>query len=78
MTKKEYKILEKMTEGECEDLDNAILDAHEAEAKKRKLKFYNLGWGQTDTGICSKTSGGYLETEMNLVTKKITHTLERY
>lgn len=77
MIQKEYKILEQMTEEEQNTLENTIFEAHEKEAKKRGLEFYNFGWSQTENGICSKTSAGFLTTEMNLVTKKIRHSFKK-
>ena len=61
-----------------EEIQDTILKSHEKEADKRKMEIYNLGWSQTESGICSKTSKGYLTTEIDLDTLEITHELEKY
>jgi len=50
-----------------------LFEAHNKEAKRRKARFYNYGWGQTDTGMVSKTNQGILGSEIDLDTFKVTH-----
>jgi hypothetical protein len=45
--------------------EDKMLRAHEAEAAKRRAKFFNYGWASGRNGICSKTSHGILTTEIN-------------
>lgn len=42
-----------------------MLAAHEREAQKEGADFWNQGWTQNDTGICSKTDKGFLDTQVN-------------
>lgn len=56
--------------------EDALEAAHEEEAKRKRAKFFNFGWGTTDNSIASKTSKGILQSDYNPQTKKITHTWE--
>lgn len=40
-----------------------FLAAHDAEIMSKKAKVYNYGWVISETGICSKTNKGILETD---------------
>lgn len=46
-------------------LEQHWIGAHTAIAKKHRLKVHNLGWGVTESGIASRTSGGVLESEVD-------------
>lgn len=65
----------KLTDEEIEDL---LIGAHQNEADRLGITIRNFGWGQTDYGICSKTTGGYLESEIDPDTLKVIHDLEEY
>jgi hypothetical protein len=61
-----------------EEIEEKLLDAHQVEADEHCTTIHNFGWGQSDYGICSKTSQGYLESEIDPDTLKITHSWEAY
>lgn len=56
--------------GECDSgptpAQQRLYAAHQQEAHRVGAVFWNLGWVQTDTSICSKTSAGILETIVNV------------
>jgi hypothetical protein len=56
-----------------EQLELALYRQHEAEAARQNAEFYNLGWVQTDFDVCSKTSKGYLVSEVDPDTVEVTH-----
>jgi len=62
--------MKKLSDEEIEDL---LIEEHQKEAKRKKAKFGNIGWVQTDTAIGSKTSKGYFESEIDPDTLKVTH-----
>ncbi len=61
-----------------EQIEQKLVTAHEKEADERKMEIYNLGWSQTEYAICSKTSKGYLTSEIDSNTLEITHNMEKY
>jgi len=54
-------------------MTDKLLRSHEAEAGKRRARFYNYGWSQVENGICSKTSKGKLSTWINPQTMHVGH-----
>lgn len=58
-------------------LQTILWSQHQKEARRMCAEIYNLGWGQTDTAIASKTSKGVLETEIDPKTMAVTHTWEK-
>jgi hypothetical protein len=71
-----YKTIEQEFDKQYEIADapkrRKIYAAHDKELKRSKVEVYNLGAGQTENGIYSKTSGGGLSTEL-LPNNKIRH-----
>lgn len=61
-----------------EQREQKLVSAHQKEADKRNAKIGNFGWSQTEYGICSKTSKGYLTSEMDSDTFEVTHHMEKY
>ena len=64
---------EKREEKLAELIEDILLTAHDKEAKRKKARFGNFGWAQTEWGIASKTSKGILDSEMDPDTLKVTH-----
>ena len=56
-----------------EEIEATLVKAHLAEANKKGATIHNLGWAQTDYGICSKTNKGLLDSDIDPDTLKITH-----
>lgn len=61
-----------------EEIEDKLFTAHQEEADSQKAEIHNFGWGQSDYGICSKTSNGYLDSEINPETLEITHEWSSY
>jgi hypothetical protein len=62
--------------GECfaEDDPTGILwRAHEEEAHRRGAEFWNYGKGTDENSIFSKTNIGFLYSEIDPATMKVTH-----
>jgi len=67
-----------LTVEEVEKIEDTLVDSHTKEAKRKKAKINNLGWWQEEDVICSKTSKGYLTSEINIKTLKVKHRWENY
>jgi len=61
-----------------EQIEQKLVTAHQKEADKQNIKIVNFGWSQTEYAICSKTSKGYLTSEIDSNTLEITHNMEKY
>lgn len=72
--------LNDVTCNECKSsyYEDVLVQEHEKEVKRVGAEFYNFGWGQTDTGIASKTSQGILDSEIDLDTGEVIHTWDDY
>jgi hypothetical protein len=67
--------------GECfvdNDPTGMLWRAHEEEASRRGAEFYNYGWVTDNNVILSKTSVGYLESQIDPGTIKVTHRWSEY
>lgn len=67
--------------GECfaaDDPTGILWRAHEEEASRRGAEFHNYGWVTNDNVILSKTSVGYLESQIDPGTIKVTHRWSEY
>ena len=54
-------------------LEEILLSEHEAEAEKQGAVIRNFGWAQDDFGICSKTSKGLLDSQIDPDTQEVRH-----
>jgi hypothetical protein len=61
-----------------EQITDKLEDAHQEDADELGVEILNFGWGQSDYGICSKTTGGYLSTEIDPETLETESELEEY
>ncbi len=50
-----------------------LLEEHGREAERQGAKFYDFGWVTNEHSIMSKTSRGYLDSEINPDTMEVTH-----
>ena len=55
-----------------------LLDEHGREAERQGAEFYNFGWVTNGPSIMSKTSRGYLDSEINPDTMLVTHQWRAY
>jgi len=55
-----------------------LLDEHGREAERQGAEFYNFGWVINEHSIMSKTSRGYLDSEINPDTMLVTHQWRAY
>jgi hypothetical protein len=53
--------------------EDKMLRSHEAEARRYRARIGNYGWVQNQNCICSKTTRGKLETQIDPVTMKVNH-----
>src|SRR5262245_50455987 len=56
-----------------DDPTGILWRAHTSEASRRGAEFYNYGWATTDDAILSKTSAGYLDSQIDPTTMKVVH-----
>jgi hypothetical protein len=66
--------------GACPDDPVAakLLQEHEAEAARQGAEFWNYGWVLSDDAVSSKTSKGFLFSQIDPETMDVTHTWETY
>jgi hypothetical protein len=72
--------------GPADDFDPAVWSAeeqvlhraHEEEAHRRDAEFWNYAKGTDDNNIISKTSKGFLYSEIDPATMKVTHQWMKY
>jgi hypothetical protein len=67
-----------MTAVEVDPVNDKLWAEHDAEAERLGVEFYNYGWGQGGHHVQSKTSRGYLSSNIDPTTLEVTHYFDLY
>jgi len=57
-------------------LEEILVAEHSAEARDKGAMITNMGWSQDEFGICSKTTKGILESQIDPDTEEVRHEWE--
>jgi hypothetical protein len=61
------------TDPKRDPVQDKLAQAHEDKAVELGVEFTNWGWGTDENGICSKTTKGILESNINPNTMHVSH-----